>query len=125
MTPSSPFNDGRHARRLLVTLLIATAAAAVTAGVVLKKHHPAEGAAQHVAAGPTLAAAPAAQAAPAFPPGVEWRDLGNRLALPSGSEPTSINDVPDDGATRSDPSVPSAAAALRRAADSSDEAATF
>jgi hypothetical protein len=125
MTTSSPSKDGRHARRLLVTLLIATAAAAVTAGVVLKKHHPAESAAQHIAAGQALARAAAAQAAPAFPSGVEWRDAGNQPAPPSGSESASINDVPDDGATRSDPSVPSAAAALRRAADSSEDAATF
>jgi hypothetical protein len=116
VTTSSPSNEGRHARRLLVTLAIATAAAAVTAGVVLKKHHPAQGAVERVAAAP---------AAPALPLGVEWREPRNRPALPSGSEPTSIHDLPDDGAARSDPSVPSAAAALRRAAESSDEAATF
>ncbi len=117
MITPSPRKDSAHARRLLVTLVITTAAAAVTAGVVLKKHHPGE----------VAAAAPVpAPGAPALSRRVEWRDPWKRPAPLSESASTSINDVPDDGATRSDPSLPSAAKALGGASGSSTEpASTF
>ena len=120
MITPSPRNDKGHARRLLVTLVITTAAAAVTAGVVLKKHHPGEAA----AAAPVPAGA-IAPATPAASRRVEWRDPWKRPAPLSESASTSIHAVPDDGAMTSDPSVPSAAAALEGAAGSSDEPATF
>ena len=122
MITPSPRNDKGHARRLLVTLVITTAAAAVTAGVVLKKHHPGEAA----AAAPVPAGAITAPGAPALSRRVEWRDPWKRPAPLSESASTSINDVPDDGATRSDPSLPSAATALGGASGSSTEpASTF
>jgi len=124
MITPSPRNDKGHARRLLVTLVITTAAAAVTAGVVLKTHQPAEAVVQRTATSPMLAGA-IAPATPAAPRRVEWRDPWKRPAPLSESASTSINAVPDDGAMRSDPSVPSAAAALEGAAGSSDEPATF
>jgi hypothetical protein len=123
MTTPSPSNDRRHARRVLVTLVITTAAAAVTAGVVLKKHPPAEAAAQSVDANAARTGVAAATAA--FPRRVEWRDPWKRPAPGSDSAAPSIHDGSGDGATRSDPSVPSAAAALERAAETSEEPATF
>jgi len=124
MITPSPRNDKGHARRLLVTLVITTAAAAVTAGVVLKTHQPAETVVQRTAASPMLAGA-IAPATPAASRRVEWRDPWKRPAPLSESASTSIHAVPDDGAMTSDPSVPSAAAALEGAAGSSDEPATF
>jgi len=121
MITPSPSKDSGHARRLLVTLVIATAAAAVTAGVVLKKHQSAEAVVQRAGANPALAVA--TPVAPAAPRRVEWRDPWKRPAPLSESASTSSVDVPDDGAARSDPSVPSAAAALERASGSSDEPA--
>ena len=106
-------------------LVITTAAAAVTAGVVLKKHPPAEAVVQRIEASRMLAGPNAAPAAPGSSRRVEWRDPWKRPAPRSESAPTSINDVPDPGATRSDPSLPSAAAALERAAVTSEEPATF
>ena len=123
MITPSPRNDKGHVRRLLVTLVITTAAAAVAAGV-LKTHQPAEAVVQRTATSPMLAGA-IAPATPAAPRRVEWRDPWKRPAPLSESASTSINAVPDDGAMRSDPSVPSAAAALEGAAGSSDEPATF
>ena len=96
MTTPSSSKDTR-ARRVLVTLVITTAAAAVTAGVALQKHHPVEAVVQRAEAGP----APSESAAP------------------------SINGLPDAGATRTDPSLPSAGDALDRASSASEEPATF
>ena len=123
MITPSPRNDKGHARRLLVTLVITTAAAAVAAGV-LKTHQPAEAVVQRTATSPMLAGA-IAPATPAAARRVEWRDPWKRPTPLSESASTLINAVPDDGAMRSDPSVPSAAAALEGAAGSSDEPATF
>ncbi|HSC62858.1 MAG TPA: hypothetical protein VLD35_04435 [Caldimonas sp.] len=130
MTPSSPSSDRRHARRLLVTLVITTATAAVTAGVVLKKHPPAAIPVQHAEAGPALALV--APASPAFPHRVEWRDPWKRSAAGSDSSATSIDDhlhraagADPSAPAEADPSVPSAAAALERGAEPSDEPATF
>ena len=95
MTTPSPSKDRRHARRLLVTLVITTAAAAVTAGVVIKKHQHAEAAVQRADASPMRSGV--APASPAFPRDVEGRD----------------------------PSVPSAAASLKGAAETAEEPATF
>jgi len=125
MITPSPRNDKGHARRLLVTLVITTAAAAVTAGVVLKTHQPAEAVVQRTAAASPMLAGAIAPATPAAPRRVEWRDPWKRPTPLSESASTLINAVPDDGAMRSDPSVPSAAAALEGAAGSSDEPATF
>ena len=121
MITPSPRNDKGHARRLLVTLIITTAAAAVTAGVVLKKHPPAEAVVQRAATSPALAGA---IAAPGLARRVEWRDPWKR-PTPSESASPPIPYGPDDGTSRSDPSLPSAAAALEGASDSSDEPATF
>jgi len=123
MTTPSPSNDRRHARRVLVTLVITTAAAAVTAGVVLKRHPLAEAAVQSADAG--AARTGVAPASPAFPHRVEWRDPWKRPAPGADSAAASTHDAADDGTTRSDPSVPSAAGALQRAADSAEEPATF
>ena len=123
MITPSPRNDKGHARRLLVTLVITTAAAAVTAGVVLQKHLPAEAVAQRAATSPVLAGATAAPATPSSRR-VEWRDPWKR-PTPSESASPPIPYGPDDGTSRSDPSLPSAAAALEGASDSSDEPATF
>ena len=122
MITPSPRNDKGHARRLLVTLVITTAAAAVTAGVVLKKHQSAEAVVQRAGANPALAVA--TPVAPAAPRRVEWRDPWKR-PTPSESASPPIPYGPDDGTSRSDPSLPSAAAALEGASDSSDEPATF
>jgi len=114
MITPSPSKDPGHARRLLVTLVITTAAAAVTAGVVLQKHQPAEAVVQRAEATTT-------PATPGLTRRVEWRDPWKRPAPRFDSAPTSISNVPDDGATRADPSLPSAAAALERASGSSAE----
>ena len=122
MTTPSPSNDRRHARRVLVTLVITTAAAAVTAGVVLKKHPPAEAAVQGADASAARTVAPAS---PAFPHRVEWRDPWKRPAPAGDSTAASTHGAADDGGSRSDPSLPSAAGALQRGADSTEEPATF
>jgi len=125
MTIPSSSKDKGHARRLLVTLVVTTATAAITTGVALKTHQAAESAAPRIAAGPTPSGAVAAPAAAAFSHRVEWRDPWKRPGSPTEPARLSIGSRPDAGAMQPDPSLPSAADALRGGSDASDDPVTF
>ncbi|MEO8312706.1 MAG: hypothetical protein ABI520_16170 [Caldimonas sp.] len=121
MNESSPSPETGRTRRLIVSVLIGTAAATVAAGVAFNERHRGEAVVERAEASFALAGAGAAPAVPVLTRREQWRNPWKRPASLSESASTSVGDPLDATTAPLDPSLPSAAEALKGAPGSSGE----